>query len=160
MSTLFRMNNLMYDSCSPTYLTKSKSYAAKYRSKYVKTTAYSSIVCENPVLKYILFAMIRVMNLHYWFEKKLADWANANLSGSFSYSSFKSTLMLGNKINYVKGICTIPLESQLKKFLDCFEKWRGLLNDFAHSASRIIPPYLTINPIEMDKLESQINKLP
>lgn len=160
LSTLFIMNKMMYSfAIGSSYFTNSKVYAANYREEYITTKLYSSIKCDNDVLKYILFAMIRVMNSHYLFEKKLAKWASINIT-SFSCSKFESILMIYNKLRYIESICPSSKRIDFKKFDDCFAKWRGLLNDFAHSASRMIPPYLTISPIEMFKLESNIKRLP
>lgn len=160
LSTLFIMNKMMYSfSISSSYFTNSKVYAANYREKYITTKVYSSIKCDNDILKYILFAMIRVMNSHYLFEKKLAKWASINIP-SFNCSKFENTLMIYNKLRYIESICPSLKRIDFVKFDDCFVKWRGLLNDFAHSASRMIPPYLTISPIEMSKLESCIKRLP
>ena len=159
MSTLSKMNKIMYCNVSPVYFSKSKVYAANYRVKYVNTAVYSSIKCDNNVLKYILFAMTRVMNSHYLFEKKLFMWARGSI-GSFSQKKFEKTKTLWKKLGYVKSICPVSLKNGLATYEMCFGKWRGLLNDFAHSPSRMIPPYLTVSPIEMYKLEEQIKALP
>lgn len=160
LSTLFLMNKVMYDApISLSYFTKSKVYAANYREKYVSTKQYKFIKCESEVLKYILFAMIRVMCSHHLFEKKMAIWASSNIS-SFSYVKFEKTPTIYYKLKYVESICSPSQKTGFRIFSNCFNKWRGLLNDFAHSASRMVPPYLTIGPIEMTKLEKDINLLP
>ena len=159
MSTLYVMNRTMYLSCSTSYSTNSKAYAANNRMKYVKNRNYLSIKCDNEVLKYILFTMVRVMNSHYLFEKKLAIWAANNFGSSFSYSKFEREAMLYNKLDYVNGLCSSTDMILFNKFQKCFLKWRGLLNDFAHSTSRMVPPYLTVGPVELSKLENDIGAL-
>ena len=159
LSTLFTMNKLMYDAINASYYTNSRVYASNFRHNYISTISYSSVHCDNSILKYILFAMIRVMNSHYLFEKKLAQWAFSN-APSFSYTNYESALMIYNKLKYVESICPSIKTIDLAKYKNCFAKWRGLLNDFAHSASRMVPPYLTISPMEMYKLETQIKILP
>ena len=159
MSTLSIMNETMYTNCDPSYLERSKAFASNYREKYVQTTTYSSIYCDNPILKYILYAMVRVMNSHYVFEKKLASWAANQFGSLYSSSGFESAFMLSGKLNYVKGLCGPSDMPDFNKYSNCFSKWRGLLNDFAHSTARMVPPYLTISPIEMFKLEQQIKLL-
>ena len=73
LSTLFVMNKEMYEPViNSSYFTNSRAHAANYRINYINTASYYSIYCDNDVLKYILFAMIRVMNLHYLFEKKIS----------------------------------------------------------------------------------------
>lgn len=159
LSTLYIMNKLMYESINPSYYTNSRAYASNYRNSYILTKSYHSIHCDSDVLKYILFAMIRVMNCHYLFEKKLAEWAALNVS-LFNFSDFENAQMIYNKIKYVDSICPASKKIDLQSFITCFIKWRGLLNDFSHSASRMVPPYLTISPMEMFKLESSIKLLP
>lgn len=159
MSTLFLMNKIMYVSCSSTYSSSSKKYASNFRNSFIAHQLYRSISCENDILKYILYSMVRVMNSHYLFEKKMFEWATNKLGTLFNAGTFEGTPTLLKKLDYIKDLCTPILSNELKKYEDCFVKWRGLLNDFSHSTSRMIPPYLTINPIEMRKLEEQIQLL-
>lgn len=157
LSTLSMLNKAMYKDCSSAYFSRSRFFAANYRTRYVNTAVFSEIKSKNVLLKYILFVMVRVMDLHYLFEKKLVVWSFKNI-GSFDFNKFEKKKGLWQKIHYVKSICR--RSPDLFKYEICFRKWRGLLNDFAHGASRMIPPYLTVSPIEMNKLANDIALLP
>ena len=163
MSDLSIMNKAVYTGgIFKTIFNITSHASAIIKRKKLLKKDIDSISSDNPLIRHILYTILRVLNCHYEFEKKLALWGRNNLA-SFNESGFEDKHGIGRKIGYVEGLVLSSGSSLSDDFLEfkkLFLKCRNTLNEFSHSATLMFPPFLSVNPLDLTKLEKKIVSLP
>jgi len=125
------------------------------RTDLLNIKGYRKILCNNPLLKAILFKILSVTESKYLIEKKLINEMKINGESAKSIKRIIEKCMLGNKIS-----SAIVIDStKYAKFSAIFNKYKNLINDYSHSAIRMVPPYLSMSVYELSQLVADVNSL-
>lgn len=124
------------------------------RKEYLQKSLLQ-ISCENPIIKSILYKMLRIQECKYKMEEKINDIFKANNKNNL-LSELEETHTLGRKLEFALEKIDVP---ELRKLSEIHMKYSTLINDYSHGFTRMISPYLMTSSYDLAKLEYEIENL-
>lgn len=125
------------------------------RKKYLNKKL-DEIEVNNIMFKIVLFKMLRIQECKFLMEEKLFKILEENNIQNSVIKGFINMHTLGKKIKFAKENCT---DDNILKIEEIHNKYSTLINDYSHGLTRMFPPYLMSNVIDIAKMEFEISKV-